>query len=350
MTPLLPFTVWDAPWLAPCALALDLLLGDPALPWPHPVCLPGRLMHKMEPWARSFINLGRNEAQKKHRGFLAGLFSLLLLLAGIAAATRLLLSIPHLAWLFALYLAWAGLAMGCLLRSGKSVLAKIENAPLPEARLACSWLVSRDVSEMNQTTLRKTLADTLSENFTDAFTAPFFWLLCTGPVGLWLYKTVSTMDSQWGYLCPKWKYLGYCGAKGDDLLAWLPARISVVLLLFTDKLIEIFPNVKNWQGSFPSFQTLARQARGMPSPNSGWSMCACAWLCAGHMAGPSIYFGELVEKPWLGPDSETRLAWDSVKLLALCKLMFYGTIIGGLSLWAFVWFAGSSLAWLVYII
>lgn len=330
MISLLPYNVWEAPWLAPCALALDLLLGDPPLPWPHPVVLIGRLMNKMEPWARSPA-LRRHPSSQRLWGRLAGLacLALLLFLTGLCAC--LLMAPPYIGAIAALYLAWAGLAMGCLLRTGGMVLRQVEQAPPVDARNALSQLVSRDVSKMDRKLLRKTLADTLSENFTDAFCAPFFWLLIGGPAALWLYKTVSTMDSQWGYMTPKWIHLGFFGAKADDLLAWLPARISIILLCMTDKILNLFPHLKSWTGRPPGFKIIASQASGMPSPNSGWSMTACAWLCGRRMAGSSVYFGELVKKPLLGPAKAPP--WSRDSLLALCDLMFYSALFGGFALW-----------------
>ncbi len=327
------YSVLDCPWLAPCALVLDLLLGDPPLPWPHPVCIVGGLMNKMEGKARLFISRGSTLNNRKIRALAAGFFSLFLLVLAFGSLSLLLISLPYLGPLFALYLAWSGLAMGCLLHTGKVVLEKIENSSLSDARIGVSWLVSRDVSQMDRKVLQKTLADTLSENFTDAFVAPFFWLLVTGPAGLWIYKTVSTMDSQWGYMTPKWKDLGFFGARSDDYLAFLPARISVFLFFVTNKILTLIPALKKWPGNLPSFQIIARQARQMPSPNSGWSMTACSWLCEGHMAGPSVYFGEMVMKPWLGPPDEKNCSWDKKKLLALCDLLFYSTIIGGSFMW-----------------
>lgn len=338
---LLPFTIWDCPWLAPCALVLDLLLGDPVLPWPHPVCLVGKGMHTLEKLARSFIALFPSGLLHNAIAVIAGFLSLILCTGLVAIFARVPLCIPYFNYLFALYLAWAGLAGGCLLRTGKIVLERVENSSLPQAREACSWLVSRDVSQMDRSVLRKTLADTLSENFTDAFVAPFFWLLLTGPVGLWIYKTVSTMDSQWGYMTPAWRYLGYAGARGDDILAWLPARLSVLLLYFTDRILSLSPAHKIWRGQLPSLRLLSLQARGMPSPNSGWSMSACAWLCNARMAGSSVYFGKLVSKPWLGPPPNQAIEWNRKTLLALCKLIFYSCIIGGLILWLAALFLSS---------
>ena len=198
----------------------------------------------------------------------------LLLLTGVSGLTVwLLISLPLLGALPAVYLAWAGLAMGSLLDTGREVLLRVETYPEPEARQALSWLVSRDTSRMDRPLMRKTLADTLSENFTDALLAPFFWLLLAGPVGLWMYKAVSTTDSMWGYLTERWRRLGWAGARADDCLAFIPARLSVAALWWTDILLRrLRPAARIWDGPWPGFRMVARQAVGMPSPNSGWSM------------------------------------------------------------------------------
>lgn len=330
---LFPYSVWDCWWLAPVALLLDLRLGDPALPWPHPVCFAGRLLGRLEGPARRWMQRG-GAAGEKRRGRLAGLVCLFLLTGVSGLAVWLLISLPLLGVLPAVYLAWAGLAMGSLLDTGREVLHRVETYPEPEAREALSRLVSRDTGRMDRPLMRKTLADTLSENFTDALLAPFFWLLLAGPVGLWMYKAVSTTDSMWGYLTERWRWLGWAGARADDCLAFIPARLSVGALRLTDVLLRCLrPAARIWDGSWPGFRVVARQAAGMPSPNSGWSMAACAWLCRARMAGPSVYFGALVDKPWLGPPRESAAPWDRARLLALCALMRYSALYGGLSLW-----------------
>ncbi|MDE6734531.1 MAG: cobalamin biosynthesis protein [Desulfovibrio sp.] len=326
----LPWSVWECWWLAPCALALDLLFGDPALPWPHPVCLVGKCLARLEGPARRFGGTGPRAPLRLR---LAGLGALLLLCAGTGGAVWLLVSLPVAGGLFALYLAWAGLAMGSLARIGGEVARDVEEAQLPEARMALSRLVSRDVSALERPMLRKTLADTLSENFTDAFLAPWFWLLVAGPVGLWVYKAVSTGDSMWGYLNARWRWLGWASARADDALAFVPARLSVLALWLADALARRIPLRRIWRGSWPGLGVVARQAKGMPSPNSGWSMTACAWLCAGRMAGPSVYFGELVVKPWLGPPEQDAAPWDAARVRALLALEQWGTVCGGLALW-----------------
>ena len=334
-----PYSVWECWWLAPVALILDLWLGDPDLPWRHPVCLVGKLLDKLEAPARRCMLADGPEARRT-RGRLAGLLALAVLVALTGLAVWGLVSLPVIGALLALYLAWAGLAMGSLLRTGREVLRRVENCDEPEARAALSWLVSRDTSAMDRPLMRKTLADTLSENLTDAFMAPFFWLLVGGPVAMWCYKAVSTTDSMWGYVTEKWRWLGWAGARGDDMLAYVPARLAACAAWLADWCVarlrflpsKLLPKHR-WQGRWPGMGVVAQQAVGMPSPNSGWSMTACAWLCGARMGGPSVYFGTLTPKPWLGPDQAEAVPWDHARLLALCELLRYSALCGGLTLW-----------------
>lgn len=319
-----PFSVWDCLWLAPLACILDLLFGDPALPWSHPVCLIGRLLTLEERLCRKWA--GNSRKRELAAGFAAVAFTTL----GCFVTVWLLVLIPYIGWLLAVYLSWAGLAGGCLLTTGREVLARLEDGTVEEGRKAVSWLVSRDVSELDKRMLRKTLADTLGENFTDAFLSPFFWLLLAGPAGLWFYKAASTLDSMWGYMAPPWRYLGRAAASLDDFLACIPARLSAPVLFLTDKLGKL-AGLAVWSGKWPGFAKIRSDARKMPSPNSGWSMAACAWLCSGRMAGPSVYSGELVKKGWLGPEDAPD--WQKSRLDAQLRLMQAGFAVGALSLW-----------------
>ncbi|MDR3319698.1 MAG: cobalamin biosynthesis protein [Desulfovibrio sp.] len=314
-----PYSVWECWWLAPLAFLLDILFADPHLPWPHPVTLAGRFLRSLEAPARRLERLGR--------GRVAGLACVLILTACVGLTVWLLLALPFAGHLFAVYFAWAGLALGCLLQTGADAAHKVERAPLSEARRTVSMLVSRDVSAMDRPLLAKTLADTISENFTDAFLAPYFWLLVAGPAGLWCYKAVSTADSMWGYMTERWRWLGWASARGDDILAFVPARLSMVILWLTDRLTLLLCLQRPWQGHWPGFAIVLRQARGMPSPNSGLSMAACAWLCAGCMGGPSIYFGTLVDKPRLGLP-EAGASWDTERLAGLRALLRRSGIMG----------------------
>ena len=334
-----PYSVWECWWLAPAALIFDLWLGDPDLPWRHPVCLVGKLLEKLEAPARNFMRAGGPEAERV-RGRFAGALALTVLVGTTGLAVWGLVCLPIAGGMLALYLAWAGLAVGSLLRTGREVLRRVDTYEESEARAALSWLVSRDTSGMDRPLMRKTLADTLSENLTDAFVAPFFWLLVGGPVALWCYKAVSTTDSMWGYVTEKWCWLGWAGARSDDALAYVPARLAACAAWLANWCVahlRFLPAAllpKNmWQGRWPGLGVVARQAVGMPSPNSGWSMTACAWLCGARMGGPSVYFGTLTPKPWLGPEQDEAAPWNGARLLALCELLRYSALCGGLALW-----------------
>lgn len=325
--------VWPTPeywWLIPTALALDLIWADPRFPWRHPVCWIGRMIELLEPVAR-----------RAGGGRAAGALAVAATVGLVGYVVYALVSLPGLlGMLFSLYLSWAGLAVGGLLRAGEQTLRVYEKGSLPEAQEALSMLVSRDTTVQDFPMLRKSLADTLSENLTDAAIAPLFWLAVGGPVVLWCYKTVSTFDSMWGYKTKRWRDLGWAGARLDDVLAFVPARLSVVFLRLADLVFRI---ASRHGGRWPGFRAVAVQAGGMASPNSGWSMAGAAWLLGGRMGGPTVYFGELVDKPWVGPPAAEAQPWNSARLRALCVTIRQAAVVGAGVIYA-LWLGGMA-AW-----
>lgn len=301
-------------WLFPLAFGLDMALGDPPLPWRHPVCWVGWLLNRLE-------TLGRVLGGSRPVGALC----LAVLVFGTAVAVQALIALPVLGMLFALYLAYAGLAARALLQTFDEVLEAVEHKPLPEAQKALSMLVSRDTTVQDRPQLRKSLADTLTENVSDAVVAPMFWLLLGGPVALWMYKAVSTTDSMWGYKTARWLTLGWAGARLDDVLAFIPARLGVLFLWMADCASGV---TAGFGGRWPGLVVIARQAGGMESPNSGWPMAAGAWLLGSRMGGPTLYFGSMVDKPWVGLPAEEAAPWDEQRLRALGRLVRLAAWIG----------------------
>ena len=280
-------------------------LAEVRLSWPeripHPVRLIGCLLDRMEVPART-----------SEHPRLAGCVCLLFALVCVGGSVQVLLAIPFLGAVAAGIVVFAGLALGELIRVCRRALSVLEEGErtgdITEARRQVGMLVSRDTTHMQAAELRRALAETLAENFNDAFVAPCFWLIVGGPVALWCYKTVSTMDSMWGYTTPEWKQLGMAGARCDDVLAWIPARLSALLL----GLSALFsPHAGNW----PGLGAIRRQARRMASPNAGWPMAAAAWLHHAPMGGPTPYFGRVLDKPRLGPDIDAP--WSTPQLTAL---------------------------------
>lgn len=305
-----PFTNLFVYWWIPLSAAiLDALIGDPPT-WPHPVRAIGKLLSLVEPAARK---LPVSE-------FAAGCVAVIVVLSVTWAAVRALFLAPFfLAAAFAVYLAFSGLALGQLYREGKSAIRLLEADDVAGARAAIAMLVSRDLTEANLEELRRALAETLAENLNDAFVAPFFWLIVGGPVGLWLYKAASTMDSMWGYPHKPWTRFGTAAARLDDVLAYIPARLTAAFLFVA----AIKGNNGAWpenglgRSSRPGLSRVAEDARKMKSPNAGWPMASCAWICNAAMGGKTVYAGKPVDKPILGP---AGVPWTTAKLEGLCKL------------------------------
>ncbi|MBI4804186.1 MAG: cobalamin biosynthesis protein [Desulfovibrio sp.] len=331
------------------AFALDMALGDPQ-GWPHPVRLIGRALDRLEKYSHSLFppsegdrgksfppaGAGRSPAKDalasqlnksaetrtslqvrriSMQKRLFGLFAVILLSFGAYFAVLLLTRLPIIGWLFSLYFAYAGLALGQLLREARNVSHLIESGQLDEARRQLSFLVSRDTSVLDEPGLWRTLAETVSENFCDAFVAPLTYLFLGGPQLLWFYKSVSTMDSMWGYKTERFVDLGWAGARTDDVLAFIPARLSAYALIVSGFVLRL-----------PAGKALLKfkqDARTMSSPNAGWPMAAAAWLCGASMGGPAVYFGTSVEKPLLGPAGSQ---WDIFRFKTLLRMIFVAGI------------------------
>lgn len=315
--------MWDGPgflgglefwWLFPLAFGLDMAFGDPRLPWRHPVCWVGWLLHRLEAVGRK---LGGSR--------LAGALCVAVLVAVSGMVVWGLTSLPVLGAVMALYFAYAGLASQSLLQTFEEVLDAVEHKSLPEAQAALSMLVSRDTTVLDRDMLRKSLADTLTENLSDAVVAPLFWLLLGGPVGLWMYKAVSTTDSMWGYKTERWLTLGWAGARLDDVLAYIPARLGVCFLWMADRVSKVSGR---FGGRWPGWVVIARQAGGMESPNSGWPMAAGAWLLGARLGGPTLYFGKMVDKPWVGLPADEAFSWDEQRLRALSRTVRLAAWLG----------------------
>lgn len=301
---ILVLTVLSLPVLA---FVLDLLLGDPR--WlPHPVRWIGRAAQWLEPRARKFTGLGLKRA---------GILCVLLLALCSGLSVHLLSELKFLGLFFTMYFAYAGLALGELQDCARDALEYIEEGDLPAAREAVGELVTRATGHMDEDALRRTLAETVSENFCDGFVAPLFFLVLGGPALLWAYKAVSTLDSMWGYKTEEYQDFGWAAARADDVLAWIPARLTAGLLLLSGAMLGL-----DWRTARGRFRA---DAAKMESPNAGWPMAVSAWLVGGSMGGPATYFGVARNKPGLGPEGEP---WSSDKLRKLLRLQLIAAMVG----------------------
>ncbi len=287
------------------AVCLDLAVGDPRS-WPHPVRLIGA----------GYAALDRLADRRgwRTRGFGACCVAGMAVTGGglVGLAGRL----PYVGWVVALYFAFAGLALGSLLREGRRAARLLEAGDLEAGRAVVAGLVSRDVSGLDGPGLWRALAESVSENANDGFVAPLFFLALGGPGLLWAYKAVSTADSMWGYKTDRYVRLGWFAARCDDVLAYAPARLTAGAMVLAGRLLGL--------GRGLCWRDMVRDAKRSASPNAGWPMAAAAWVCGGGMGGPSVYFGELVDKPAMGPRHAT---WDAWRFWLLGRVVLLASAI-----------------------
>ncbi len=287
------------------ALLAEFFISHPIFP-KHPICYIGNLFEPME-----------NLAKKSKYVKLSGALCLIALCLAIYALTFFVTNLPLLKYFFNFYLIFCGLALGELVRKISHAAYCVHFETIEQARVEVSYLVSRDTNNMKKEELYRSLAESVSENFNDAFLAPLFWLMIFGVPFLWVYKVISTADSIWGYKTERFKDLGFFGAKSDDFLAYFPARISAILLILFAK--------NEQRKNLPKLSTLIAQAKKMPSPNSGYPMVVCAWLFDTKFGGPTSYHGKIINKPILGPLNQNT--WDYEKLSKLIQHIKFTGII-----------------------
>ena len=161
---------------------------------------------------------------------------------------------------------------------------------LAAGRERLSWLVSRDVALLDESGVRESAIESLAENLNDSVVAPIFWFVLLGLPGAAVYRFANTADAMWGYhgvyKGRNWEWAGKWAARADDLLSWVPARITALLLLLVVRLYRAGPPGRLAR---PSLQVLRLEAARTPSPNSGWPMAAMALCLHVRLNKPEVY-------------------------------------------------------------
>lgn len=273
------------------ALLADRLFGEPPVRW-HPVVWMGRYLA----WA------GRGLTALPPRRALAG--GLLAWCAGalplVALAVLLEVAVARLVaaalqrWPLPLplggaVLAGAALAVGLLLKPMLSWRLLREEVAAVEIALAdgigagrqrIARLASRDTTRLQPAEVRETAIETLAENLNDSVVAPLLWFALAGLPGAVLFRFANTADAMWGYR-GRWEWAGKWAARADDVLAWLPARLTALALAAPCRPAQ--------PGFRPHWLRLAEEARRTPSPNGGWPMAAMALALGVRLRKPGVY-------------------------------------------------------------
>ncbi|MBF0197216.1 MAG: cobalamin biosynthesis protein CobD [Planctomycetes bacterium] len=296
----------------------DSLWGDPIYRL-HPIRLLGDLITLLE---KALFRLGL-------KGYGGGMIHFILVNAtalGIWYGGHELLSQIHpvLPYVWDGFTAFSLLCFHDLILHGKRVCCSLND--LKQARYEVSMLVGRDTEKMDQAAVVRATIESLSENLVDGVLTPI-WVLCLfGLPGLIVMKCISSLDSMIGYKNERYGKFGWTGARSDDVLHWLPARLSLPLISFCALCLRLHP--------FWTFKSAFKYRKMLHSPNSGWSEAACAGALGVRLAGPIYQKGVLVNEEYLGEDewpadlNETHLN-QALKLILLCGLV---GVISGLAL------------------
>lgn len=314
--------------LTAAILLLDALLGDPGGRW-HPIARMGRSLTFYENWLRA-----RGWAGYGGGVLLFGLLTLtwvapLLLLLVWTARWH-----PLAVWTIQAVAGFFLLAQRSLLDYGRAICRAARENDLTAARRLTAGLVGRDTDRMTADDCRRAAVESIAESLTDGVVAPLFYLMVAGVPGMLLFKIVSTMDSMVGYKTPRYRQFGWCGARTDDALNYLPARISYLLLGLAAWL---------WPGASgrAAWRIGWQQHAIVPGPNAGWSEAAAAGALRRRLVGPIWKGGVPVTDRWLGdPADSTACGEAEVRrisgLVVLTTLLFVAAG-GGVVVWVRGW-------------
>ena len=267
---------------------IDLLLGDPRWLY-HPVQAIGSLISHLEPPLRRAF---------PRRLRLAGAVLVIAVVAITGIVTGGLLFLLHrlhpvAGFVGETIVCWLILATKSLRTESMKVVKALETGTLDDGRKAVSMIVGRDTEHLSEEEVLKAAVETVAENASDGILAPLLFAAVFGPVGGMCYKAVNTMDSMVGYKNDRYLDFGWAAAKVDDVLNFLPARISGFLMCLAAYL--------GFDGK-NAFRIFFRDRKNHASPNSAHTEAACAGALGLKLGGTHDYFGKPVVKPTIGDD------------------------------------------------
>lgn len=295
------------------AVLLDHWLGEPKKY--HPLVFFGNLAQHIE----------KKLNDTKHSGLvqkISGFIALVIMVLPITGLIYLLCQWDLIRLIISPIILYFCIAANSLKQHALDVLKELETDDLSLAQTRVGWIVSRQTDKMNEEDVRKATIESVLENGADAIFAPIFWFIVAGPAGAILYRLSNTLDAMWGYKNTHYLHFGWAAARFDDVLNWIPARLtalSYALLGHTRLAIHCWKN----------------QAHLLDSPNAGPVMTAGAGALNLQLGGPAWYHGKLKDKIFFGSDQPS----DNQSIKKTNHL-----VISSLYLWIFILVLGEILA------
>ena len=300
------------------ALLVDRWLGEPPVRW-HPVVWMGHYLG----WAGWQLQRQARPDGADYRSFWLGALAWLggaaMVIAAALAIEQLALRLPAVLAGLLLGLALKPLLAWRMLRTEVQAVEQALQQSLAAGRERLSWLVSRDVSALSEAGVRESAIESLAENLNDSVVAPLFWFALLGLPGAALYRFANTADAMWGYRGvyrgQRWEWAGKWAARVDDVMSWLPARLTAALLLLA----------AGGRG-LQLAGALRSEAVKTPSPNSGWPMAAMALVLGVRLRKPLIYGLNPDGREAQAADTGHAVVYAEKTLLALMAVALIGMV------------------------
>lgn len=296
------------------AFLLDCVLGDP-YNFPHPVKFIGKYIKFFE---NKVLKKVHSDKELKYKyGFILLVTTCLIVYGSTFVILFVAKSINiYLFYILNIILLWTSIAPKCLANEAYKVYKELVNKNIDEARKKISYLVSRDTKELDFQSIAKATIETVFENTSDGIIAPLFFAAIGGTPLAMCYKAVSTLDSMVGYHNQKYEHFGFFSAKADDILNFIPARVSGLLIVVS----SVFLNY-DYKSSWEIF---LRDRKNHKSPNSAHPEAAGAGALGLRLGGATSYFGKVTNKPYIGNKNKEIETTDIIKSV---KLMYISTIL-----------------------
>ncbi|MDQ0243518.1 adenosylcobinamide-phosphate synthase [Bacillus fengqiuensis] len=310
------------------ALLFDRLFGDPHH-WPHPVRWFGRWIS----WMDQRLNKG---TKKKMKGFLL-VVSMAFWTIGAAGALvyagyqlHLLIGI-----LIEAIFIYTTIAARSLAEAAMNVARPLSLEDIEEARKEVGMIVGRDTDQLSEQEIARAAVETVAENTSDGVTAPLFFAFAGGAPLALFYRAINTCDSMVGYKNERYGQFGYFSAKCDDVLNYIPSRLTAIIMALM--------NVSRSSFSLSYvFSIIKRDARKHPSPNSGYGESAMAALLGIQLGGTNTYQGIPSHRPKIGDPVNETLTGTINESIVIMRRTVYGFVfcffsLGGVVIAALTW-------------
>lgn len=268
------------------AAGIDIFLGEPPAAV-HPVV-----------WIGKLINILKDAAPQTHRKLYGTAMALccVFFAALLGYSVLYIAALPGIPGILALlleaYFLKATFAINCLLSPAREIYSHLEADRLENVRELLPIYVSRNPSKLNTTQMSSAVVESVSENYVDGVLSPIFYYALFGEFGLvaaYAFKAVNTLDSMVGYKTEPYRELGYFSAKLDDVLNWIPARISVIFILAAAFTVALVPKKQGKINPLNSLKSALEDGMKTPSPNSGYPMAATAGALGVKLEKPDNY-------------------------------------------------------------